>query len=105
VKAPFDDTMTTWEKFSWDNDLKVFDLDREIVTQTNFRQQRNAFYYDYLSTILEIPLKSDLGTPLRHQIFTELKLDLDRPAYLPIGLEVELTRKSSEDGVLMLPTP
>jgi len=61
LKAPFDDTMTTWEKFSWDDNLKVLDLDFEIVTQENFRQQRDAFYYDYLSTILNRPLLSDSG--------------------------------------------
>lgn len=59
VKAPLDDTLTTWDKFSMDDDLKVFNLGREITTEKNFRQQRNAFYYDYLSTLAGKPLLFD----------------------------------------------
>lgn len=58
VKAPFSDDLITWEKFSWDDNLKVLDLDRTVITQENFRQQRNAFYYDYLSSLLDRPFMS-----------------------------------------------
>jgi glucose dehydrogenase len=61
VKAPLDDTLTTWDKFSIDDDLKVLDLDWEVKTQKNFRQQRNAFFYDYISSIVGRPLTSGTG--------------------------------------------
>jgi hypothetical protein len=61
VKSPFDDELVTWEKFSMDDDLKVLDLDRHVITHKNFRQQRNAFFYDYLSSILDRPLMSGSG--------------------------------------------
>jgi hypothetical protein len=64
VKAPFSDDLITWEKFSWDDNLKVLDLDRTVITQENFRQQRNAFYYDYLSSLLDRPFMSGSGRPL-----------------------------------------
>jgi len=58
VKAPFDDTMTTWDKFSIDDSLKVLDLDRVVTTETNFRQQRNYFFRDYITYIADKPMKS-----------------------------------------------
>jgi hypothetical protein len=58
VKPPYNAEPVTWDKFSIDDNLKVLDLDRQVVIQENFRQQRNAFFYDYLSSILDRPIKS-----------------------------------------------
>jgi len=59
VKPPYNAEPVTWEKFSIDDNLKILDLDRQVVIQENFRQQRDAFFYDYLSSILERPIKSE----------------------------------------------
>jgi hypothetical protein len=61
VKSPFDDEPVTWEKFSMNDDLKVLDLDWIVSTQKNFRQQRNAFFYDYMA-FLAPPIVSFSGT-------------------------------------------
>jgi len=65
VKSPFDDTMTTWERFSNDDGLKVFDLDRTITTWTNFRQQRDYFFTDFIAYLTNKEFRSDREPPVK----------------------------------------
>jgi carboxylesterase type B len=58
VKSPFDETMTTWEEFKLDDGLKVFDLDRTITTHENFRQQRDYFFMDFISYLVDKEVRS-----------------------------------------------
>lgn len=59
VKAPFNDTMTTWDRFSWDDGLKVLWLDAEISTLTDYRQRDYAFWREYLSYITDRPTRKN----------------------------------------------
>ena len=62
VQAPFEDKMTTWEPFSLDDGLKVFDLDYNITTHENFRQQRNYFYRDFIAYLTQKDFQKSNGT-------------------------------------------
>jgi len=44
VRAPFNNTMTTWPLYTEADDHKVLYLDGEISVKTNFRQQDYAFF-------------------------------------------------------------
>jgi len=56
VKAPFNDTMTTWPRFSADDNHKVMFFDNEISFVENFRQQDFSFFTNYLEYVTKNPI-------------------------------------------------
>jgi carboxylesterase type B len=68
VQAPFNNTMTTWPKFTMDDNLKVLDLDGEISVKENYRQPENYFYTEYLSYISKHEVKK-YSDPEPHEKF------------------------------------
>jgi len=59
VKAPFNDTMTTWPKYGFDDNLKTILLDTEISTLELYRQPDYAFFTDYMSYLVQRPVMTD----------------------------------------------
>jgi len=59
VRAPFNDTLTTWPLYSIDDNLKSIYLNAEITIQELYRQSEYAFFTDYLSYITQRPVKSN----------------------------------------------
>jgi carboxylesterase type B len=55
LKSPFNDTLITWEQFSWDTGLKVLYLDAEVTTKTTYDQRDYAFWREYLSYLVDRP--------------------------------------------------
>jgi carboxylesterase type B len=62
VKAPFNDTMTTWPRYTIDDNLKVLDLDGEIRVLENYRQQDYAFFTNYMSYVTNHPVMTNDNT-------------------------------------------
>jgi len=58
LKAPFNDTLTTWPLYDWNDNLKIFYLDGEISVVETYRQQQYAFYVSYLSKMFGRPVKT-----------------------------------------------
>jgi carboxylesterase type B len=56
VKAPFNDTMTSWPRFSANDNHKVLYLDSEISVVENYRHQEYAFFTEYLRYVTKKPL-------------------------------------------------
>jgi len=59
VKSPFNNTLTTWPKFTPNDNLKVLDLDGEIRILENYRQKDYAFWTKYLSYAAKRPVKKE----------------------------------------------
>jgi len=59
IRAPFNNTLTTWPKYSLDDNLKVLYLDAEISVKENYRQQQYAFFTHYAPTIVNHPVKKE----------------------------------------------
>jgi carboxylesterase type B len=89
VKAPFNDTLTKWERFRMDDNLKVFYLDAEISTKTVYHQQRYAFFREYMSYIIDRPLmkknKSGKIEGMNSQIFKEAFAEYIADALMKAG--------------------
>jgi len=58
VKAPFNDTLTTWPKYVFNDNLKNIWLDTEISTRELYRQSDYAFFTDYMSYVGGMPVKT-----------------------------------------------
>ena len=79
VKAPFNDTLTKWERFGMDDNLKVFYLDAEISTKEIYHQHRYAFFREYLPYLIDRPLvKRNKGHGIvgADNLFIHIYLDL-----------------------------
>jgi len=56
VKSPFNDTMTTWPRFSHDDNHKILFMDSEISVVENYRQQQYAFFIEYISYVSKLDI-------------------------------------------------
>jgi len=83
VKAPFNDTLTTWPKYSLDDNLKSIWLDTEISTRELYRQSDYAFFTDYLPYVSQKPIVRS-GNVTR----------TDPPRMKTANLQKEISRRS-----------
>jgi len=70
VKAPFNDTMTTWPKYAFDDNLKNIWLDGEISIREQYRQSDYAFFTEYIPYVTNVPIKATSSSKKKFQFKT-----------------------------------